>query len=283
MEARRIAFIGGGNMATALIHGVVEGDKEKTAAGDDSALSLVVSDPSAERRAGLVDRYGIEAVGDNDTAVDGADIVVLAVKPQQIRAAAEQLRSELKPEQLVVSVAAGITAEALAGWLGGHEAVVRAMPNTPAMVGCGATGLYARSAVSEKDRSNAESLLRSVGVVQWVAEESDLDAVTALSGSGPAYVFLVMEAMQAAAESLGLDAEAARLLTLETVYGAARLAMTAGESPAELRARVTSPGGTTERGIAALEEAGLRAAFADALRAAHDRSAELGRTLSAAD
>lgn len=283
MEARRIAFIGGGNMATALIHGVVEGMEAQAASATPRDLTVVVSDPSPERRAALIDRYGIEAVGDNMQAIAQADIVVLAVKPQQIRMVAEQIRSGLAAEQLVVSVAAGITSAALSAWLGGHPAIVRAMPNTPAMVGCGATGLYADASLSERARSNAESLLRSVGVVQWVAQEGDLDKVTALSGSGPAYVFLVMEAMQAAAEKLGLGADAARLLTLETVYGAARLAMTADESPAELRARVTSPGGTTEQGIAALERAGLREAFVDALRAAHDRSEELGRSLSQGD
>ena len=280
MQAAKITFIGGGNMATALIEGLRDNQAKMMSVAQPM---VVVADPSSERRALLVDVYGVESEADNATAIVGANLIVLAVKPNHVRAVAEQIRPSLQPNQLVVSVAAGITLAALQAWLGGHSALVRAMPNTPAMVGSGATGLYAPPSLTPIQRNMAESLMRSVGLVQWVAAESDMDAVTALSGSGPAYIFLVMEAMQAAAEGLGLPAQTARLLTLETVLGAARLAMTADESPAQLRARVTSPNGTTERGIAALEAAGLRDAFASALRAAHQRSVELGVQLSAAE
>ena len=278
MQAAKITFIGGGNMATALIEGL---RKNQASMMSVAQPVLVVADPSADRRALLADLYAIEPVADNAAAITGASLIVLAVKPNHVRAAAEQIRANLVPNQLIVSVAAGIRLAALQNWLGGHQAIVRAMPNTPAMVGSGATGLYAPPALTPQQRNLAESLMRAVGLVQWVQNEADIDTVTALSGSGPAYIFLVMEAMQAAAEQLGLPAQTARLLTLETVFGAARLAMTADESPAQLRARVTSPNGTTERGIAALEQAGLRAAFAQALNAAHQRSIELGAQLSA--
>ncbi|HUN00271.1 MAG: pyrroline-5-carboxylate reductase [Halothiobacillus sp. 20-53-49] len=278
MQAAKITFIGGGNMATALIEGL---RKNQASMMSVAQPVLVVADPSADRRALLADLYAIEPVADNASAITGASLIVLAVKPNHVRAAAEQIRANLLPNQLIVSVAAGIRLAALQNWLGGHQAIVRAMPNTPAMVGSGATGLYAPPALTPQQRNLAESLMRAVGLVQWVQNEADIDTVTALSGSGPAYIFLVMEAMQAAAEQLGLPAQTARLLTLETVFGAARLAMTADESPAQLRARVTSPNGTTERGIAALEQAGLRAAFAQALNAAHQRSIELGAQLSA--
>lgn len=264
-------------MAAALIEGLRKNHADDVA----DAPVLVVSDPSEARRELLSSVYGVLSSGDNSAAVDSADLIVLAVKPNQIHAIAQEIRPVLQPNQLVVSIAAGITLGALQHWLGGHTAIVRAMPNTPAMVGCGATGLYASPMLTPTQRNLAESLMRAVGLVQWVEQEADIDAVTALSGSGPAYIFLVMEAMQAAAEELGLPAETARLLTLETVFGAARLAMSADESPAQLRARVTSPNGTTERGVAALEQAGLRQAFAGALSAAHQRSIELGRELSA--
>lgn len=280
MQAKKISFIGGGNMATALIEGLVNGLRKNQAEDASNAPIIVVSDPSESRRELLRSLYQVQGTADNASAIESADLIVLAVKPNQIRAIAQEIAPVLQRQQLVVSVAAGITLEALQNWLGGHQALVRAMPNTPSMVGCGATGLYASPTLTPTQRNLAESLMRAVGLVQWVEHEADIDAVTALSGSGPAYIFLVMEAMQAAAEDLGLTAETARLLTLETVFGAARLAMSADESPAQLRARVTSPKGTTEQGIAALEQAGLREAFAQALSAAHQRSIELGRELN---
>jgi pyrroline-5-carboxylate reductase len=269
MNASRIAFIGGGNMAAALIGGLLQD------APAGSRPSIVVADPNEDRRRALAERLDVETTADNHAALAGAQVVVLAVKPQMMREVAEALAAPLAAGQLVLSIAAGIPVAALQRWLGGHAAVVRAMPNTPSMVGCGASGLFAAEAVSEAQRSDAESLMRAVGVVQWLDDESAIDEVTALSGSGPAYVFYLMESMQAAAEELGMAADTARVLTLETVFGAAKLALAADESPAGLRARVTSPGGTTERAIAALDESGVREAFVRAVRASRDRSREL--------
>lgn len=269
MNASRIAFIGGGNMAAALIGGMLKD------APADVRPSIVVADPDAERRRALGEQLGVETAEDNHAAIDGAQLVVLAVKPQVMQRVAEDLAPYLAPGQLVVSIAAGIPVAALARWLDGHAALVRAMPNTPSMVGCGATGLFAAEAVSREQHSDAESLMRAVGVVQWLDTESQIDEVTALSGSGPAYVFYLMESMQAAAEEMGMAPDVARLLTLETVFGAAKLALAADDSPADLRRRVSSPGGTTERAIAALDESGVREAFARAIRASRDRSREL--------
>ena len=271
MQSAKIVFIGGGNMARALIGGL------RASAGE--GLSITVSDPNVDQRQQLEQQFGVAGTDDNIAAIDGAQIIVLAVKPQILADVARQLAPHVQPDQLVISVAAGVTTQVLSNWLGGHQALVRAIPNTPAMIGCGATGLYAPAGVSAKLRSEAESLMRAVGIVQWVEDEALIDSITALSGSGPAYVFLVMEAMQAAAEKLGLDEKAARLLTLETVFGAARLAMESNDTPAVLRSRVTSPGGTTEQGIKALEEAGVREAFEKALAAARNRSIELAAQL----
>ncbi|HSH83932.1 MAG TPA: pyrroline-5-carboxylate reductase [Guyparkeria sp.] len=269
MNASRIAFIGGGNMAAALIGGMLKDARE------GARPSIVVADPDLDRRQALVDQLAVEATDDNHVAISDAQLVVLAVKPQVMQSVAADLAPQLVAGQLVVSIAAGIPVTALQRWLGGHAAIVRAMPNTPSMVGCGATGLFAAKAVSREQRSDAESLMRAVGVVQWVDTESQIDEITALSGSGPAYVFYLMESMQAAAEELGMAPEVARLLTLETVYGAAKLALTASEPPAELRRRVSSPGGTTERAIAELDASGVREALVRAVRASRDRSREL--------
>ncbi|MEW6445634.1 MAG: pyrroline-5-carboxylate reductase [Pseudomonadota bacterium] len=265
-----IAFIGGGNMARALVGGLIR--------NGHPAERLCVADPNAEARDALAG-LGVCALADNPQAVRQADVVVLAVKPQALGAVARELAGALDAGQLVISIAAGVRVDTLRRWLGGHQRIVRAMPNTPAMVQAGATGLHAPPGVSPEERALAETILRAVGVCVWVDSEPLLDSVTALSGSGPAYVFLVMEAIQAAGERLGLDAATARLLTLETVLGAARLALESNDEPAVLRARVTSPGGTTERGIAALEQAGLREAFADALRVASARADELANLL----
>ncbi|MEW6766127.1 MAG: pyrroline-5-carboxylate reductase [Pseudomonadota bacterium] len=268
-----IAFIGGGNMARALVGGLIR--------NDHPVERLCVADPSAEARDALAG-LGICTLADNHKAMEQAQVVVLAVKPQALGAVARELAPAMRPEQLVISIAAGVRVDTLRGWLGGHARIVRAMPNTPALVQAGATGLFAPETVSDAERATAESILRAVGVCVWVDSETLIDGVTALSGSGPAYVFLVMEAMQAAGEKLGLDPATARLLTLETVLGAARLALESEEAPAQLRARVTSPGGTTERGIAALEQAGLRQAFEAALQAAADRADELATILDQA-
>lgn len=268
-----IAFIGGGNMARALVGGLIR--------NEHPADRLCVSDPHADARAQL-EGLGICALADNSKAIEQAQIIVLAVKPQALGAVARELAASLRADQLVISIAAGVRVDTLRRWLNGHGRIVRAMPNTPSLVQAGATGLFAPAEVNADERAMAESILRAVGVCVWVSSEALIDSVTALSGSGPAYVFLVMEAMQAAGEKLGLDAATSRLLTLETVLGAARLALESNEDPAILRARVTSPGGTTERGIAALEQAGLRDAFDLALKAASDRASELASLLDQA-
>lgn len=265
----KVGFIGGGNMATAMIGGMLKQGFANT--------DIRVAEPDAERRGQLARDFGIlvEATAVETLAVD---VLVLAVKPQILR----QVLADLpKPAAAtcVLSIAAGVRAGDIARWLGGHQAVVRAMPNTPALVGAGIAGLYALAGVSPEQRARAARVLEAVGQAVWVAEEGQIDAVTAISGSGPAYVFLFIEALEAAAGELGLAPETARALALHTVYGAATLALQDGSEPALLRARVTSKGGTTERGVAALEEHGVRAAVAAAARAAAARARELGDLL----
>jgi pyrroline-5-carboxylate reductase len=267
-----IAFIGGGNMASALIAGLL--------ADGLPADRLIVAEPESQKRDALRASHGVTAVVDNADAATRAGTIVLAVKPQVLRPVAEQLSATLATRRpLVISIAAGIRCDSLQRWLGGALPIVRAMPNTPAMVQSGATAMFATAAVTDQQRDQAESLLRAVGLTCWVDEESAIDAVTALSGSGPAYHFLVIEAMQAAAVRLGLPVETARLLGLQTALGAARMALESRESAEELRRRVTSPGGTTEAAIAVLEQGGLRPLFEQALEAARDRSITLSDEL----
>ncbi|MBL8259266.1 MAG: pyrroline-5-carboxylate reductase [Candidatus Competibacteraceae bacterium] len=273
MKALPIAFIGGGNMARSLIGGLIAGGHEPG--------QIWVAEPDAAQREFLRGRYGVHTDPDNLTAITAAQIVVLAVKPQVLRGVAGQLAAALQTRSpLVISVAAGVRERDLHRWLGGGMlALVRAMPNTPALVGSAATALFANAFVSEERRQLAESLLRAVGVTVWVDDETLLDTVTALSGSGPAYFFLVMEALEQAAREEGLDEGKARLLILQTAFGAAKMALESAESPATLRVRVTSPGGTTERALALLREGGLETLLAKALEAARQRSRELGDLL----
>lgn len=265
----RVGFIGGGNMAEAMIGGML---KQGFGAAD-----IQVAEPSAERRAHLAGQFGV-AVEESAAEVLTADVLVLAVKPQVLREVLSGLPKPA-PATCVLSIAAGVRAGDIARWLGGHAAVVRAMPNTPALVGAGIAGLYAMPAVDAHQRERAERILKAVGEVVWVADETQIDAVTAISGSGPAYVFLFIEALDAAAREIGLAPRTARALALRTVYGAAALAVQDGSEPALLRARVTSKGGTTERGIAALESHGLREALLAAARDAAARAKELGDLL----
>ena len=268
----RITFIGGGNMASSLIGGLI-------ADGYDSRR-ITVSDPDTDKLAQLAARFEVETATDNNQAVTQAEVVVLAVKPQALEAVARDLAdSVVRGNPLVISIAAGIQVSAMREWLGGKAALVRSMPNTPALIQSGATGLYAGPGVSADQRDMAESILRAVGLTRWVDEESQMDAVTAVSGSGPAYFFLVMEAIEEAAGEMGLDTETARLLTLQTALGAARMAMESSDSPATLRQRVTSPGGTTERALSILEEGKLRELFSQALKGAQTRSRELSDIL----
>jgi len=272
MSNPTITFIGAGNMAAALIGGLI-------ADGADPH-TIIATDPDEQRRQTLSGNAGIRTLADNAKAVMQADIVVLAVKPQILEAVTRELGDAIQTRRpLVVSIAAGIRSDTLQRWLGGDVALVRSMPNTPAMLQVGATALFATAGVTEEQREQAESVMRAVGLTLWLEDESLMDAVIALSGSGPAYFFLVIEAMEAAGIQLGLPAEAARLLTLQTALGAARMAIESSDDPAELRRKVTSPGGTTEQAIGQFEKDGLRESFLRALTAARDRSMEISRQL----
>lgn len=265
-----ILFIGGGNMAAAIIGGLI--------AKGRSPSSLHVVDVLPEALSRLKQQFGIRTSIDAKAAVAGADCVVLAVKPQQMREVATALAPALKG-QLVISIAAGIRGGDLARWLGPAAQIVRAMPNTPALVSAGITGLYAMPDISATQRRDAETILSAVGATFWVDKEEQLDAVTAVSGSGPAYVFYFIEALEQAGRELGLSPEIARQSALATFAGAVKLAAADDADPATLRARVTSKGGTTERAISALDDAAVRTAFIRAVRAAAQRAAEMGDDL----
>jgi pyrroline-5-carboxylate reductase len=269
MKAHSIAFIGAGNMARSLIGGLI--------ADNWPAERIRVSDTDPGQIDAIRRQFpGVVTSQDNLSNVERADLVLLAVKPQSLKEAAQGLAGRLSTgETLIISIVAGIRSSDLMHWLGGEFAVVRCMPNTPALVGSGATGLFANTRVTAEQRDIAESILRAVGLTIWFDEESQLDAVTALSGSGPAYLFLVMEAMENAGKQLGLTDDAARLLTLQTAFGASKLALESQETVASLRRRVTSPGGTTEKALAVLENGELRNLFERALQAAACRSKEL--------
>jgi pyrroline-5-carboxylate reductase len=274
MSEQTLAFIGGGHMATSLIGGLL--------ADGRNPQSIWVADPERNKLDGLHSRFGVNTTPDNLQAAQAADVVILAVKPQQLKTVAGALKAVVTPTRpLWVTIAAGIRIVDLERWLGGSAPIVRAMPNTPALVQAGATALFANPRVSTGQQQTAESVLRAVGVTLWLEDENLMEVVTALSGSGPAYFFLVMEALENAATELGLEPSAARLLTLETAFGAAKMALESEEDSISLRQWVTSPGCTTERAIAALEKANIREIFANALRAARDRSHELAKELGA--
>ena len=263
-----LAFIGGGNMARSLIGGLV-------AQGRDPA-TIRVAEPVQALRDALAADFGIAVFEDGAQAIAGARTWVFATKPQVLRAVCESLAMQAQARKpLVVSIAAGITAAQLERWLGGDVAVVRTMPNTPALLGAGVTGLFATTQVDPAGREFAETLLSAAGKTVWIDDEAQMDAVTAVSGSGPAYVFLLAEAMIDAGMAEGLPPEAARVLALQTVLGAARMLTESDVDAAELRRRVTSPNGTTQAAIEAFEAGGLRALVADAIHAARVRGAEL--------
>jgi pyrroline-5-carboxylate reductase len=264
-----ISFIGGGNMARALIGGLLS---RGWAAAD---ISVVELDPV--RREQLRHDFGINVTEQLPSAAR-ADIIVLAVKPQQLRDVAIFLGSLLH-SQLVISIAAGIRTTDLMRWLGGYQAIVRVMPNTPALVQSGVSALFAANGASAAQRQQAETVLGAVGDTLWLEDESQLDAVTAISGSGPAYVFYFVEAMQQAAVELGLSPEQARTLSLQTLLGAGQLALQSTENPATLRVQVTSKGGTTERALDCMDARGVKSAIVQAIHAAAERSRELGDML----
>jgi pyrroline-5-carboxylate reductase len=263
-----LAFIGGGNMARSLIGGLV-------ARGRPPA-SIHVSEPGAELREALARDFGVAVHAENANAANNADTWVFAVKPQVLRPVCEALADMAQASRpLVISTAAGITSTQLERWLGGDLAVVRAMPNTPALLGAGATGLFANARATSAQRDLAENLMQAAGITAWIDDEGLMDAVTALSGSGPAYVFLLDEAMQAAGRAQGLPDEVARKLALQTIFGAARMLLESGEPAEVLRQRVTSPGGTTQAALETFEAGGFRALVEAAIAAATRRGAEL--------
>jgi pyrroline-5-carboxylate reductase len=263
-----LAFIGAGNMGRAIIGGLVQGGWPAT------RVRVADADPAAVSRLG--ETQGTVSCASNLEAVTGASVVVLAVKPQQMRNVATELAPALAATRpLVLSIAAGITTQALGQWLGSDAAIVRSMPNTPALIRQGTSALFANPAVSSAQRTLAGTIMGAVGSVHWLADESLMDAVTALSGSGPAYIFRVIEALEEAGTALGLPPALARALALETTAGAGALAAASTFAPGELRAQVTSRGGTTERALAVLNEGGLAALLARALVAARDRSQSL--------
>jgi len=270
MKDINIAFIGGGNMARSLIGGLL----------DDGipAERIWAADPNESVLRSLSDHFAIHVTTDNNEAMLKAQVLILAIKPQLAKAVVRELAAAIQNSRpLVISIAAGIREADLRSWLTEDAAIVRTMPNTPALVRSGASALFANSAVSKEQRNLAESILRAVGMTLWVNDESLMDAVTALSGSGPAYFFLIMEALENAGEHLGLPRETARLLTLQTAFGAAKMALESNEDLAELRQRVTSPGGTTEQAIKVLQQHNLEAVFDEALSAARQRSVELAQ------
>lgn len=262
----RIVFIGGGNMASALISGLL--------AKGFAPQQLSVVEINVENREKLKQTFGINVVENLAEGVSASDVIVLAVKPQQLFELTRQLAPLIK-QQLILSIAAGIQATDIRRWLQGHERIVRAMPNTPSLVGCGVAGLYAMPGVSESDKQDAESILAAVGSVLWVDQEDMLHAVTAISGSGPAYIFYFIESMQQAGIELGLSAAQSRQLSLQTFAGASRLASVSEEDAAVLRARVTSKGGTTEQAIQAMEKNEIKSKIIAAIHASNQRSREM--------
>lgn len=271
MNLPNICFIGGGNMARSIIGGLI--------ARGNAAQNITVCDPQLDTLNKLQVDFGANISQDNAAAVAAADMIVLAVKPQVIGSVCRELASHLSPGVLVISIAAGINCTSLASWLGGNTAIVRCMPNTPALVGEGASGLFATAKVTDAQRQEAEGIMAAVGLVAWVEQEDLMDAVTAVSGSGPAYFFLAMEAMIEAGISQGLAPATAHALTLQTALGAAKLAQHSPNSVAELRKKVMSPGGTTEQAILSFENNELRRIYAEAMQACADRARAMAQEL----
>ena len=266
-----IAFIGAGNMASAIIGGLIQ---------TRDPQSIWACDPSQEKLNDLHETFGIQTTTNNLDAIPNVDVIILAVKPQVMEQVLAPLQSALQQKQpLIISVAAGINLNSLATWCGGDLPIVRCMPNTPALVGQGASGLYANKQTTDQQKEISETILNAVGMSVWVKNEDELNAVTAVSGSGPAYYFLFMEAMIAAGEKLGLSKETATSLTLKTALGAATMASNSDIDPAQLRKNVTSPNGTTEQAINTFMENDFETLVEKALTAASDRSVSLSEEL----
>lgn len=271
MLNKTLAFIGAGNMAKAIIGGLI-------AQGYD-AKNIIASGPRMENIQKVADEFSIRITRDNLQAAREAEVVILCVKPQMLKEVATTLVPGLTHKPLIISLAAGITTKSLQSWLGKNTAIVRAMPNTPSQVLLGATGLFANPEVSDEQKAIADKILSAVGIVSWVSEEALINTVTAVSGSGPAYYFLFMEAMIAAAVEQGLSPAEARSLTIQTALGAATLASKSDLDVSELRRRVTSPNGTTEQAILSFESDQIRAIVARAMQACSNRAEELSKLL----
>ncbi len=272
MKNSSVTFIGCGNMGRSLIGGLI--------ANGLSVNSITGTDLNAEQRQATASQYNIEVLEDNQQAIKDADVVVLAVKPQSMQDALESIKAPLSLEKpLLISIAAGIKLSDLGKWAGKDLAIVRAMPNTPALIQAGATALCSNQITSGAQRDLAEAIMRSVGLALWLDDESLMDTVTALSGSGPAYYFLIMEVMEKAALQLGLPQEQARILTLQTAFGAAKMALESSHDAETLRKQVTSSGGTTEQALNVLMNGDIEGLFREALEAAKKRSAELATSL----
>lgn len=273
MENSSIGFIGGGHMTTSLISGLLS--------SGFPAQQLYVYDRNSEKVDILQSKFGIQGSQDLKDMILHAKVLVLAVKPHDMKDVVDNIGAEISQKKpLIISIAAGISTELLERWLGEHHAIIRAMPNTPALLKVGATGLYANSKTLESQKELAESILRSVGVAVWVNHEHDMDTITAISGSGPAYFFLLMDAIQKAAEKLGLPSQTAKILTLQTALGAARMAMESDVPLETLIQKVASPGGTTEKALAVLQSGDVEELFIKAVEAAKNRSHEISEELS---
>jgi pyrroline-5-carboxylate reductase len=270
VENLNIAFIGGGHMAGSLVTGLIQSGYP--------SHKIWIADFDKDKLQGFKRELKIEITESDVVAAEKADVLVLAVKPQDIKKATESIKATLeKRHPLLISIAAGIRTNQLHRWLNPRLSIVRAMPNTPALLRAGATALYADGKVSEDQKSQAESIMRSVGVTVWVAHEHDMDTVTALSGSGPAYFFLFIEALQKAAEKLALPAETAKILCLQTALGAARMALESDLPVDALIKRIASPGGTTEKALEVLDNSDFQKIIEDTLKAAKDRADEISR------
>lgn len=270
-----IGFIGAGNMAYAIISGLIN--------NDFSAENIKISDTNESLLSLRKKEFNLEVFTDNSELVRHCDVIVLAVKPQMLSSVCQLLKQALNSNTLIISIAAGVRVHDIDRWLGGDCAIVRTMPNTPALLNQGVTGMFANERVSDAQKELATSILNSVGQSLWVTDEVMLDAVTALSGSGPAYFFLMIESMSKAGVALGLDEKTAQLLSIQTALGASMMASVSDESPRDLRANVTSPNGTTQAAIESFQDQDFDMIVAHAMRAAFDRASQLAAELSDSD
>ncbi len=269
---KQLCFIGGGNMAGSLISGLISNQYP--------ADHITVTDPDTDKLKQLKQQFAINTETDNQVAVQNAQVIVLAIKPQILKDVCSSIKNTTeKTQPLIVSIAAGIRSTDIDRWLGGNHAVVRCMPNTPALIQAGATGLFANQKTTSELKKIADDILSTAGITLWVDNEAQLDAVTAVSGSGPAYFFLFLQAMQTAGTELGLDETTAGMLAKQTALGAARMALESDDSPATLQENVTSKGGTTAAAIASFENNHFNDIIKQALTAAHDRATELADEL----